>query len=75
MVTSEEYNQLAQRCARLALACSAPSIAGALTLLALDYLAQGDRVSQQSAAQPHWTIWRRAIGSASSQPRSRSNTR
>jgi hypothetical protein len=52
MVTSEEYNQLAQRCARLALACSAPSIAGALTLLALDYLAQGDRVSQQSAAQP-----------------------
>ena len=52
MVTSEEYNQLAQRCARLAIACSVPSIAGALTLLALDYLAQRDRVSQQSAAQP-----------------------
>jgi acetoin utilization deacetylase AcuC-like enzyme len=52
MVTSEEYNQLAQRCARLAIACSAPSIAGALTLLALEYLAQGDRANQQSAAQP-----------------------
>jgi hypothetical protein len=52
MVSSEEYNQLAQRCARLAIACSVPSIAGALTLLALDYLAQSDRVSQQSAAQP-----------------------
>ena len=52
MVTSEEYNQLAQRCTRLAIACSVPSIAGALTLLALDYLAQSDRASQQSAAQP-----------------------
>ena len=28
MVTSEEYNQLAQRCARLAIVCSVPSIAG-----------------------------------------------
>jgi hypothetical protein len=52
MVTSEEYNQLAHRCTRLAIACSVPSIAGALTLLALEYLAQSDRVSQQSAAQP-----------------------
>jgi hypothetical protein len=43
MVTSKEYNQLAQRCARLAIACSVPSIAGALTLLALDYRSCSNR--------------------------------
>ena len=38
MVTSEEYNHLAQRCARLAIACSVPSIGGALTLLSARYV-------------------------------------
>ncbi|MGC2748251.1 MAG: hypothetical protein WA309_12435 [Pseudolabrys sp.] len=51
MVASEDYDQLAQRCAQLAIACSTPSIAGALTILALDYLAQSHRLSQPSAAE------------------------
>jgi hypothetical protein len=51
MIASEDYSQLAQRCAQLALACSAPSVAGALTMLALDYLAQSHRLSEPSAAE------------------------
>ena len=51
MLASENYSQLAQRCAQLALACSAPSLAGALTMLALDYLAQSDRLNQSSDAE------------------------
>ena len=42
MVASEDYDQLAQRCAQLAIA---------LTILALDYLAQSHRLSQPSAAE------------------------
>ena len=53
MVPSEDYTQLAQRCTQLAIACSTPSVAGALTVLALDYLAQSDRLSQPSAPQQH----------------------
>ena len=51
MVASEDYSQLAQRCAQLAIASSAPSVAGALTMLALDYLAHSHRFSQPSAAE------------------------
>ncbi len=51
MVASEDYSQLAQPFAQLAIACSTPSIAGALTILALDYLAQSHRLSQPSAAE------------------------
>ena len=53
MVPSEDYTQLAQRCTQLAIACSTPSVAGALTVLALDYLAQSHRLSQPSTAQQH----------------------
>jgi hypothetical protein len=53
MVPSEDYTQLAQRCTQLAIACSAPSVAGALTVLALDYLAQSHRLGQPSTTQQH----------------------
>jgi hypothetical protein len=51
MIGSEDYSQLAQRCTQLAIACSAPGVAGALTMLALHYLAQSHRLSQPSAAE------------------------
>ena len=51
MVASDDYSQLAQRCTQLAIACSTPSVAGALTVLALDYLAQSHRLNQSSAAE------------------------
>ena len=51
MPTSEDYKQMANRSAQLAIACSAPSVAGALTMLALDYLAQSHRLSEPSAAE------------------------
>jgi hypothetical protein len=38
---------LAQRCAQLAIACSAPSVAGALTTFVLDYLAPSGAEQQQ----------------------------
>jgi hypothetical protein len=39
MPTSEDYKQLAERCAELAAECSTPTLAEALRALALDYLA------------------------------------
>ena len=51
MVASDDYSQLAQRCTLLAIACSTPSVAGALTVLALDYLEQSHRLSQSSVAE------------------------
>ena len=38
MLTSEDYRQLAERCAGLARECAAPGVAEALRILALDYL-------------------------------------
>jgi len=43
MDCSEGYSQLAQRCAQLAIACSAPTLSEALTRLASDYVAQSHR--------------------------------
>ena len=40
MLTSESYKQLSDRCAQLAIASTAPSIAEALLALALDYAAR-----------------------------------
>jgi hypothetical protein len=40
MLTSEDYEQLAKRCAELAGECSAPTVAEALRALELDYLAR-----------------------------------
>jgi hypothetical protein len=44
MPASEAYRPLANRCAELAIACSAPSVAAALLALALDYMALGDKI-------------------------------
>jgi glucan phosphorylase len=49
MIVSEHYSQLAERCTQLAIACSTPSLAGALTRLAADYVAQSHRLGQPSA--------------------------
>lgn len=38
MLSSESYNQLSDRCAQVAIASSAPSVAQALMALAFDYL-------------------------------------
>jgi hypothetical protein len=43
MLTSEDYRELAERCALLASECAAPSVAEALRMLALDYLTQAAR--------------------------------
>jgi hypothetical protein len=51
MPTSEEYRQMANRSAQLAIACSAPSIAKALLALGLEYMVlaatPGQRVEMQ----------------------------
>jgi hypothetical protein len=51
MVASEDCRQQAQRCAQLAIAASAPSVAGALMMLALDYLAQSHALREHPAMQ------------------------
>jgi hypothetical protein len=45
MPTSEDYRQMANRTAQIAIACSAPSVAGALLALALEYMALADGLS------------------------------
>jgi hypothetical protein len=45
--TSEDYRQMANRAAQIAIACSAPSVAGALLALALEYMALADGLSRQ----------------------------
>jgi hypothetical protein len=42
MPTSDDYRQMANRAAQIAIACSAPSVAGALLALALEYMALAD---------------------------------
>jgi hypothetical protein len=49
MIGSDDYIELAQRCAQLAVECSAPSLSEALMKLAGDYLEQGHK---QSAGEP-----------------------
>jgi len=46
MPTPEDYRQMANRATQIAIACSAPSVAGALLALALDYMALADRLSR-----------------------------
>ena len=48
--TSEDYKQMANRVAQLAIACPAPSIAQALMALALDHVRRAARLSEQVAA-------------------------
>jgi hypothetical protein len=42
MLSSEGYKQLSDRCAQVAIASSAPSVARALMALAFDYLTRAD---------------------------------
>ena len=44
MPTSEDYRQMANRSAHLAIACSAPSVAHALLALGLEYMAHAARL-------------------------------
>ena len=46
MPTSEDYRQLANRTAQIAIACSAPSVAAGLLALALEYMALADGLSR-----------------------------
>ena len=46
MPTSNEYRQMANRAAQIAIGCAAPSVARALLALALSYMALADGVSQ-----------------------------
>ena len=46
MPTSEDYRQMADRSAQLAVGCSAPSVAQALLALGLEYMALAARLSE-----------------------------
>jgi hypothetical protein len=50
MPTSEDYRQMANRSAQIAIACSAPSVAGALLALAVEYMALADGLGQPPVA-------------------------
>jgi hypothetical protein len=51
MATTEDYRQMANRSAQIAIASSAPSVAQALLALALDYMALAAKHGQPAAAQ------------------------
>src|SRR5262245_43295107 len=51
MPTFEDYRRMADRAAQLAIACSAPSVAGALLALAVEYMALADRLGQSAVAK------------------------
>jgi hypothetical protein len=54
MATPEDYRQMANRSAQLAIACSAPSVAQALLALALDYMALAAKPGQLAAARQQY---------------------
>jgi hypothetical protein len=49
MLIPEDYEQMAERCARLANASSEPTVAEALSALALDYFARAERLRCKAA--------------------------
>ena len=51
MPTSEDYRQMANRSAQLAIACSAPSVAHALLALGLEYMEHAARLGQPAETQ------------------------
>jgi hypothetical protein len=51
MLRSENYRQMANRTAQIAIACSAPSVAGALLALAAEYMALADGFGQRAVAK------------------------
>ena len=46
MASCEDYRQMANRAAQIAIACSAPSVAAALLGLALEYMVLADGLSR-----------------------------
>jgi len=53
MGTCEDYRQMANRSAQLAMGCAAPSVAQALLALALDYMALAAKYGQPALGQQH----------------------
>jgi hypothetical protein len=51
MPTSDDYRQMANRSAQLAIACSTPSVAKALLALGLEYMALAARLGQRVEMQ------------------------
>ena len=51
MLTSESYKQLSDRCAQIAIASSAPSVAQALMALAFDYLTRANESASLAMGQ------------------------
>jgi hypothetical protein len=51
MATSEDYKQMGNRCAQLAIACPAPSVAQTLLALGLEYMALAARLGQPAEMQ------------------------
>src|SRR6476661_2147749 len=49
MPSSEDYRQMANRSAQLAIGCSAPGVAQALLALGLEYMALAARLSEPAA--------------------------
>ena len=51
LLTSEDYKQLSNRFAELAIASSAPSVAEALRAIALDYASRAAKLSETAAGE------------------------
>jgi len=51
MPNSEDYRQMANRAAQIAIACSAPSVAAALLALALEYMALANGLAPPAFAK------------------------
>jgi hypothetical protein len=51
MLTSEDYRQMADRSAQLAIACAAPDLSKALMALALDYMTLATRPTHPGAGK------------------------
>ena len=62
MPTSEDYKQMANRSAQLAIACSAPCVAQALFALGLEYMALAARLGQAAEMQQDTRRLRRLVG-------------
>jgi hypothetical protein len=52
MLSPDDYRQMADRSAQLAIACSAPSVARALLALSLDYMVLAAKPSQPAHGLP-----------------------
>src|SRR6476660_3386997 len=75
MPTSEDYRQMADRSAQLAIGCSAPSVAQALLALGLEYMTLAARLGEPAAMRqdPAGTghcraVRRQSIDGAAHQP-------